>query len=340
MPTNIEKRIAAKTEVRSAPGFQLTGYASKYNTLSNDLGGFVETVMPGAFARSLKEIAEGKRDVKALVNHDPSRILGRCANGTLRLTDDGIGLRFVVQLDPNNGSHKDIYASVERGDIDQCSFAFTVAPEGQEWVSLPAAKTQCRKLRDVSLMDVSVVTYPAYSETAVAARSVVNAEQYEPPEVLKRKAEALARQEWRKRVNRANKLGKKILAEMRRDDFDIGPVRAKRELQKQLREGLELIHVSSLDKDGNGHAYAVDCLRSEPALYRVDYEAEPCDPDDCNCRFWFHAEKRGDARMLARDITLADVSSVDGRLIAHAKEVHRYAAPQREMRQRIQSAAR
>lgn len=151
----------------------LAGYAALFNSESKDLGGFRETVAPGAFTRSLKEGA----DVKALVNHDPSQLLGRSKNGTLTLSQDDRGLKFRVVLNPKSQAHRDLHASVERGDMDECSFAFTVDKDGQTWTKKPDTNGSedfyaARTLLDVDLMDVSVVTYPAYNNTSVTARSL------------------------------------------------------------------------------------------------------------------------------------------------------------------------
>jgi uncharacterized protein len=146
--------------------FALVGYASVFNTWSQDLGGFKEIVKPGTFARSL---ASGP-DVKCLFNQAPDNILGRTKSGTCTVSEDSHGLRFRCQLDKNNTRHQDLYRSIKRGDIDECSFAFTVPPGGQQWAE-GANDLHERTLTDVDLIDVSVVTYPAYPGTAAGARA-------------------------------------------------------------------------------------------------------------------------------------------------------------------------
>jgi uncharacterized protein len=178
--TGPEKRTFA---IRAVDGddddMVLEGYAASYNTLSQDLGGFREMIAPGAFKRSL----EAGDDVKCLFNHDPSRILGRRSAGTLTLTDTKLGLCFRCQLDPNNTDHRNIHASIKRGDIDQCSFAFQVPDGGDDWdeeTDSAGKKFIKRTLRNVTLMDVSAVTYPAYNATgatAVSARSTETLDQ-------------------------------------------------------------------------------------------------------------------------------------------------------------------
>ena len=143
----------------------LTGYAAMFNTRSEDLGGFREVIAPGAFTRSLKN----GDDVVALSEHDPKKgILGRTGSGTLRLSQDHIGLRFEVDL-PNTSLGNDIAESVGRGDLDGCSFGFVA--QDQSWDH--DSNETMRTLKDVDLFDVSVVTYPAYAATSVQMRSLM-----------------------------------------------------------------------------------------------------------------------------------------------------------------------
>lgn len=167
--TKLETRFC--TELRAegqGDEMALVGYASVFSSLSNDLGGFREMVAPGAFTRSLQAGA----DVKCTFNHDPSKILGRTASKTLTLATDEKGLKFRCQLDPMQQSHKDLYQSVKRGDVSECSFAFTVDAAGQDWMDVRDNGDfyAMRTLKDVDLIDVSAVTYPAYPGTDVSAR--------------------------------------------------------------------------------------------------------------------------------------------------------------------------
>jgi uncharacterized protein len=147
----------------------IRGYAALFNSLSKDLG-YRERIAPGAFARSIREGA----DVKALVNHDASRLLARTKNGTLQLEEDSRGLKFVCILNPDSQAARDYHASIKRGDMDECSFAFTVPEGGDSWdesTDESGQRYKRRTLRDVNLLDVSAVTYPAYNSTSVGARS-------------------------------------------------------------------------------------------------------------------------------------------------------------------------
>jgi uncharacterized protein len=158
-----EIRSLSKCELRAAPsGRRLEGYAAVFNSLSEPLGGFVERILPGAFSRSLREGA----DVRALVDHLPSNILGRTKSRTLRLSEDSKGLHFDIPELPNTNAGNDILESVKRGDVSQCSFGFVLKQE--RWVT---GTPRIRELIDVDLFDVSVVTYPAYEATSVSVRS-------------------------------------------------------------------------------------------------------------------------------------------------------------------------
>lgn len=161
-----EIRTIRSSELRAADDgdFAIVGRAIKYNSLSHDLGGFVEKIAPGAFKASL---ADSSQDVKALVNHNADRILGRLKNRTLTLSDGADGLRFRVQLDRNQQAHRDVYASVQRGDLAECSFCFIDAVSDWDYSQQPPVRT----VRSAKLLDVSVVTEPAYGNNATSAEA-------------------------------------------------------------------------------------------------------------------------------------------------------------------------
>ena len=168
---NIEHR---NLQIRASQGdeFALVGRALTYSQISsNELApGLRERIMPGCFREG---IVSG-RDVKALLNHDAASLpLGRTANGTLTLTDSESGLDMRVQLDRNNSLHRDVYASVKRGDISEMSFAFVCEDEDISSEAYQGRACQVRNVRKAQLHDVSVVTSPFYGNdaTAVAARS-------------------------------------------------------------------------------------------------------------------------------------------------------------------------
>lgn len=157
-------RSEMRVERREGGAARLVGYAAVFDSLSEDLGGFRERIAAGAFARTIQAA-----DVRAVINHDASLILGRNTSGTLRLAEDETGLRFEVDL-PDTQYARDLAVSVDRGDISGCSFMFRSVKDAwkQEKNMLPE-----RTLQDVDLMDVGPVTYPAYPETTVFVRSKV-----------------------------------------------------------------------------------------------------------------------------------------------------------------------
>lgn len=181
----MEKRILSAHELRaSKTGDKRTvdGYAATYNTLSKDLGGFRERIAPGSF----KRILSTNPDVVCLFNHDMNSVLGRTSAGTLRLSEDRKGLAFACDL-PDTSVGRDVWESVQRGDLADMSFAFNVAPgmdelteEQVEDDSIRGAvkrtvKMIVRTIKDfANLFDCSVVVSPAYGNTSVGvARSLV-----------------------------------------------------------------------------------------------------------------------------------------------------------------------
>jgi hypothetical protein len=160
-------------EVRSGgDAMTIAGHASVFDT-PYDLGGFREQVARGAFKKSLKE-----GEVAALWNHDPNIILGRKKSGTLRLSEDDVGLAYEIDM-PDTQAARDLYKLIERGDVYQSSFAFEIQRE--EWTQPEddSAELPLRTIRQVRLWDVSPVTYPASSATDVdikrAVRSLADA---------------------------------------------------------------------------------------------------------------------------------------------------------------------
>lgn len=150
----------------------LRGHAALFNSLSDDLGGFREMLEPGAFRAVLRT----SPDVRLLLNHDPNYVLGRTAANTLEVREDNQGLHVFARVDRNISWVEDLRRSMQRGDIDQMSFAFTVAEDGDTW----AVTDDGHVVRTIradgidGLYDVSVVTYPAYERTTVNIRSLLD----------------------------------------------------------------------------------------------------------------------------------------------------------------------
>jgi HK97 family phage prohead protease len=149
----------------------LRGHAAVFNSLSDDLGGFRELIAPGFFRASLRK----QPDVRLLFNHDPNYVMGRTASGTLELREDNRGLHVFARVDKTIGWVNDLRTSMQRGDVDQMSFAFTVREGGDDWAVTDDESIVRTLLPDGAeqLFDVSVVTYPAYKATEVSMRSVL-----------------------------------------------------------------------------------------------------------------------------------------------------------------------
>jgi len=144
-------------EVRAIDDGSLTGYAATWG-VTCDLGDFKETIQRGCFARAIVE----KQDVRALFNHNEDNILGRTKSGTLTLAEDKLGLKFSILL-AKSPLAQSVREAVMRGDIDGCSFGFRCVRD--RWDG------DMRTLLDADLFDVGPVTYPAYDQTSVSARS-------------------------------------------------------------------------------------------------------------------------------------------------------------------------
>jgi len=167
-----ERRVVSasrlRTEDQDGRPARIVGYAAVFNSRSVDLGGFVEVIDEGAFGPALAK----NPDVRALVNHDANQVLGRTKSGTLRVSADSVGLRIVAEL-PDTQAARDLIASMDRGDIDQMSFAFDLAAaDGDRWESRGDGSYIRHIVKVGNLYDVSVVTYPAYPDTSVALRKL------------------------------------------------------------------------------------------------------------------------------------------------------------------------
>lgn len=145
----------------------MEGYAANFNSISEDLGGFREILLQGCFAEALKT-----SDTRGLFNHNPDKILGRTGAGTLRISEDEKGLRFEIDPDMEISYVKDLTRSMSRGDITNCSFGFRVAEGGDAWREEPDGTWLRSILKVDRLYDVSPVTYPAYTSTSCAVRSL------------------------------------------------------------------------------------------------------------------------------------------------------------------------
>ena len=143
--------LRASTEQRT-----LEGYAAKFGTEAR-IDNFKETIRQGAFGGTLD------KDILALVDHDPSRLLARTSTGTLELQEDTEGLWFRIKV-PNTSTGNDILELAKRGDLGGMSFGFI--PDQEQW------NGNTREILSVDLREISVASaWPAYPETTVQART-------------------------------------------------------------------------------------------------------------------------------------------------------------------------
>ena len=156
---NVDTRISKRNGKQV-----IEGHAAIYDSPSEDLGGFTERIKKGAFDDVLDN------DVRAYFNHDPNFILGRTTSGTLRISADDTGLKYSFDV-PDTTAGRDLVVSMERGDITQSSFAFTVQEDSWERVEGKDIRTinKVKRLYDVS--PVSIPAYPNANDLALAQRS-------------------------------------------------------------------------------------------------------------------------------------------------------------------------
>lgn len=160
----IEKRVAEiRMEATENKSRKIVGYAAVFNKDSEDLGGFVERIAPGAFTEAI-----ATSDVRALFNHDQNLILARNTSGTLELIEDETGLRYEFDA-PDTSFGNDLLEMIKRGDVNQSSFGFTVKSDTWEEQEGKVYRTINKVNR---LYDVSPVTFPAYPDASVAVRSM------------------------------------------------------------------------------------------------------------------------------------------------------------------------
>lgn len=165
----------------------IEGYFAVFNS-NYDLGwGMSESIAPGAFTDTLAD------DIRALVNHDTTLVLGRTSAHTLEVRQDERGLWGKVKINPNDQDAMNLYARVKRGDVNQCSIGFDILDEETEYRGDDVHWT----IKKVKLWEVSACTFPAYTETAISART-------KDREELKKRSLEAWRGQMKSRLNGGN----------------------------------------------------------------------------------------------------------------------------------------
>ena len=175
--TNRQMRTAStEFQTRDDNGnLSIEGYFAVFNSIYQIAPGLSESIAPGAFDNTLSG------DIRALINHDTTLVLGRTKANTLQLRTDAHGLWGHIDINPNDTDAMNLYNRVQRGDVDQCSFGFNILNEETDFREDGSVHWT---IKEVELFEVSPCTFPAYEETNIAARTK------ERDELLKRKSEA------------------------------------------------------------------------------------------------------------------------------------------------------
>ena len=175
------RSLQTKLETRDEQDGEMVieGYFAVFNKETELWPGAYEEIAPTAFDKTLSN------DIRALINHDTSLVLGRNKAGTLELKTDSRGLWGRIKINPNDTDAVNLYERVKRGDVDQCSFGFNILSEDTDYREDGTVKW---RITEVDLHEVSVVTFPAYEDTGVQARK----KQYKQME--QRKLEAKKKQ--------------------------------------------------------------------------------------------------------------------------------------------------
>ena len=170
------RSIASEFKTREDGGeLRIEGYFAVFNSIYDIWDGASESVAPGAFSETLGG------DIRALIDHETMYVLGRNQAGTLELHEDTHGLWGSILVNPNDQDAMNLYARVQRGDVNQCSFGFDILEEETDFRDDGSIHWTIKK---VKLYEVSVCTFPCYTETSVQARKD------EAKEIEKRRADA------------------------------------------------------------------------------------------------------------------------------------------------------
>jgi len=166
MTQSQKHEVRYQYELRKSAGRTLKGYASKFHSRSLDLGGFYEEMEPGCFSECLSMGDE----IRALVDHDPTKILARRSNGSLRISEDQVGL--AVEFDvPTTSWGNDLLACVDAGLVAGMSFRMGVLKDRWENLTVNGKASMLRRVVTASVDEVTATSQPAYPATTLAARA-------------------------------------------------------------------------------------------------------------------------------------------------------------------------
>lgn len=157
---SIQTELKTRSE-EGGPDKYIEGYFAVFNKETELWPGAFEEIAPEAFDGALQD------DVRALINHDTTLVLGRTKAKTLELKTDSQGLWGRIKINPNDTDALNLYERVARGDVDQCSFGFEIVKEETDWRDDGTVKWT---IREVKLYEVSPCTFPAYEQTGIQAR--------------------------------------------------------------------------------------------------------------------------------------------------------------------------
>lgn len=167
---------ATRAEENSGDMF-IEGYFAVFGKQTELWPGAFEEIAPGAFSNTLGN------DIRALINHDTTLVLGRNKANTLELKVDSHGLWGRIKINSNDTDAVNLYERVNRRDVDQCSFGFNIIKEETDWMEDGTVKWT---IQEIDLHEVSVCTFPAYEETGVQARQR-EVEQHKERQIEQRK---------------------------------------------------------------------------------------------------------------------------------------------------------
>lgn len=141
---------------------KIEAYFSVFGDTYEMFPGCTESVDPHAFDEAIND------DIRALIDHNTDKVLGRTKPGTLLLSIDNYGLKGTIDINKDDQDAMNLYARVQRGDVSQCSFGFDILNED---VDVKPDGSCHWTIKAVKLYEVSVVTFPAYEKTEAVARS-------------------------------------------------------------------------------------------------------------------------------------------------------------------------